>query len=304
VSRRRVTVRVPGKLNLQLSVGSARADGYHEVVSVFQAVSLFDDVVAAQTAPGNGISIEVAGESEGVPADETNLAARAALALAERTGHAPDVQLRITKAIPVAGGMAGGSADAAGALLACDTLWDTRCGHEQLLALAGQLGADVPFALVGGTAVGVDRGDRLTPAPVRGRFHWVLAVAADGLAASDVYAELDRLRSRTRVFQPTVADALMRALGDGDVVGLGRALHNDLEPAAVSLLPSLRRTLEVGRDCGALGSVVSGSGPTCAFLARDDDHALDLSVALSSTGVCRAVQRAHGPVPGARRIES
>ncbi|MET0740298.1 MAG: 4-(cytidine 5'-diphospho)-2-C-methyl-D-erythritol kinase [Candidatus Nanopelagicales bacterium] len=303
MSRRAVTVRVPGKVNLQLSVGGARDDGYHDVVSVFQAVSLFDDVAATQAPPGAGISVAVSGQQRGVPTDHTNLAARAAQLLADHAGVEPDVHLRVDKMIPVSGGMAGGSADAAGALLACDALWDTRYGRDQLLALASRLGADVPFSLVGGTAVGVDRGDRLTPALVRSRFHWVFALADEAMSTPAVYRELDRLRDGERVRKPTVSDSLMHALGTGDAAALGLALRNDLEPAAISLLPSLARTLDVGYEYGALGSVVSGSGPTCAFLVQDADDALDLAVALSAAGVCRTVKRAHGPVPGARLVD-
>jgi 4-diphosphocytidyl-2-C-methyl-D-erythritol kinase len=298
-----VTVRVPGKVNLQLSVGAGRSDGYHDLVTVFQAVSLYDEVTASGAPDGYGVEVVVEGEGAGrLPTDGSNLAVRAAQAVAERAGRRADVRLHLRKAIPVAGGMAGGSADAAGTLVACDALWATGLDPATLTELAAGLGADVPFALVGGTAVGLGTGTRLTAALARGRFHWVLALADSGLSTAEVYAAHDRLRAGSFPPEPRVADRLMAALRSGDPAALGDALHNDLEDAALTLRPSLRFTLEVGRELGALGAVVSGSGPTCAFLARDEEHAVDLAVGLSSAGVCRTVRRAEGPVPGARVV--
>ncbi|HTY73397.1 MAG TPA: 4-(cytidine 5'-diphospho)-2-C-methyl-D-erythritol kinase [Actinomycetes bacterium] len=298
--RRAVTARSPAKVNLQLSVGARRPDGYHNLVTVFHAVGLYDEVVAS---PGSGrVSVSLSGISDGdVPLGDDNLAVRAALALAEATGVDADVHLELRKTIPVAGGMAGGSADAAAALLACDALWGTHLERHELMALAAGLGADVPFALLGGTAVGLGTGTRLTSALARGRFHWVLAFAEHGLSTAEVYAEYDRLAAIG--LEPEVSDALMSALRAGDAVALGRSLSNDLQRAAVSLRPRLRLTLDVGEEYGALGAIVSGSGPTCAFLARDEEHALDLAVALTAADVCRAVARADGPVAGARVVE-
>lgn len=295
-----VTVRVPAKVNLQLSVGRLRPDGYHELVTVFQAVSLFDDVVASP-ADGDGPQVTVEGEGfDTVPTDDRNLAVRAALALAEHAGVPPAVRLHLRKGIPVAGGMAGGSADAAGTLVACDALWGTGVSRDELAALAAGLGADVPFPLVGGTAVGLGTGTRLTPALARGRYHWVLALAEEGLSTPGVFAEFDRLEAEAIRPEPRVSDALMEALRAGDPVRLGHAVSNDLQRAALALRPRLQLVLDVGAEYGALASFVSGSGPTCAFLARDESHALDLAVALSSSGVCRTVRRADGPVSGAR----
>jgi 4-diphosphocytidyl-2-C-methyl-D-erythritol kinase len=299
-----VTVRVPAKVNLQLSVGPRRPDGYHDLANVFQAVSLHDEVTAV---PGDGITVSVEGvgsatDVSGVPTDGTNLAARAARAVADRVGISAGVALRIRKAIPVAGGMAGGSADAAAALLACDALWGAGLSRADLDELAAGLGADVPFALLGNTALGVARGDRLSEVLGRGQFHWVLAVDPEGLSTAAVYAECDRLRGDAAVGEPAADPALMSALRSGDAAALGRALCNDLEAAAISLRPSLARTLEAGRDLGVLGAVVSGSGPTCAFLVADAEAALDVAVGLTALGVCRDVRRATGPVPGARVI--
>lgn len=297
-----VTVRVPAKVNLQLSVGGPRPDGYHELATVFHAVGLFDDVTAL---PGDGLTVSVEGEgSEDVPLGPDNLAVRAAELLAAHAGVEPRAHLHIHKGIPVAGGMAGGSADAAAALVALDQLWQTGLDRDELQELAAGLGSDVPFALVGHTAVGIGRGERLTPALARGRFHWVFAFADGGLSTPAVYAELDRLRGAAVLAEPRVSDALMAALRSGDPVALGRATGNDLQRAAVSLRPQLTMTLDVGEEYGALAALVSGSGPTCAFLARDEEHALDLTVALSGSGTCRTVRHATGPVAGARVVEA
>jgi len=306
-----VTVRVPAKVNLQLGVGPLRDDGYHDLVNVFHAVSLADEVTAVPSERLQ-VSVEAAPRSRvdvaGVPSGRGNLAARAALLVAARLGVEPQAALRIRKAIPVAGGMAGGSADAAAALVACARLWDDRedplLGRAELLELAAELGSDVPFALVGGTAVGLGRGERLTPALTRGTFHWVFALAEGGLSTPAVYDECDRLRAARgeRPRSPKVSEELMTALATGDAKGLGGALTNDLQPAALLLKPALRRTLAAGRDLGALGALVSGSGPTCAFLAESDEHAADLEAGLDAAGVAAALVRAHGPVSGATII--
>lgn len=294
-----VTVRVPAKVNLQLSVGAVRPDGFHEVATVYQAVSLFDEIIARPAS--EGITLTHSGEGEGtLPLGEDNLAVRAAALLAEHVGIEPAVELHIHKAIPVAGGMAGGSADAAGALLACDTLWRQGTPRDELMALASELGSDVPFALHGGTAIGTGRGENLTPVLTRGSFHWVFAIADEGLSTPAVYDECDRLRGDRKVTDPYVSDMLLQAVAAGDAVLLGKAVHNELKAAALSLRPGLRLVLEVGEDFGALGGIVSGSGPTCAFVARDEEHALDIAVALTASGVCRTVRRATGPVVGAR----
>lgn len=296
------TVRVPAKVNLELSVGPVRDDGYHDLVNVFHAVSLFDEVTAT---PADALSVTVEGPGggeapAGVPTGPDNLAARAATSLARHVGVEPRVALRIRKDIPVAGGMAGGSADAAAALVACDALWKTGLDRETLLDLAAELGSDVPFALLGGTAVGLGRGERLTPVEVTGEFHWVFGYADGGLSTPAVYAECDRLRGLNGTPPwPRVSDDLMTALKTGDVPAVGRALQNDLQPAALSLRPSLADALAAGRELGALGSIVSGSGPTCAFLAESADHAADLTSALTATRRFAAVRNARGPVPGA-----
>jgi 4-diphosphocytidyl-2-C-methyl-D-erythritol kinase len=298
-----VTVRAPAKINLGLSVGAPRADGFHDVATAYHAISLQDELVAAAS---EELSVAVTTADgiplDDVPQDRSNLAVAAALALAERARVEPLVRLHITKSIPVAGGMAGGSADAAAALVACDALWQTGLSRSELGELAAALGSDVPFSLVGGTALGTGRGEVLTPVLARGRFHWVVAIADGGLSTPAVYAECDRLRDGIPVPEPRVADALMAALRTGDADALGAALHNDLQDAACSLRPPLRETLQTGAQAGALGSLVSGSGPSVVFLARSPEHAIDIAVALSATGTCRSVRRAHGPVAGARVV--
>jgi 4-diphosphocytidyl-2-C-methyl-D-erythritol kinase len=296
-----VTVRVPAKVNLELVVGAPRSDGFHDLATVYQAVSLHDDVTAL---PGDHLTVSAEGEgADEIPLDDSNLALVAARLLAERIGVEPKAHLHIHKSIPVAGGMAGGSADAAGALLALDRLWGAGLDREQLLEVAADVGSDVPFALVGHTAMGLGRGEQLTPVLARGHFQWVFAFADGGLSTPDVYHELDRMRRGSVQPEPRVSDGLMSALRSGNAVTLGPALTNDLQRAAVSLRPGLAMTLDVGDEYGALGAVVSGSGPTCAFLARDDEHALDLAVALSASGTCRSVARAIGPVAGARVVD-
>lgn len=297
-----VRVSVPAKINLALAVSEPLPDGYHNVATVLHAVSLYDEITAE---PADTVTIRTEGEQAHlVPDDDSNLAVRAVRLLARRSGVTRGVALHVRKKIPVAGGMAGGSADAAGALLACDTLWRTGCDREELIEIAAELGSDVPFGLMGGTAVGRGRGDQLTAALARGSYHWVIALADGGLSTPAVYGELDRLRHGRTVPEPQVAADLMQALRSGDARALGQALHNDLQPAAVNLMPTLEQTLEVGLGDGALGAVVSGSGPSVAFLVEDAEHGLDLSVGLAASGVVRDVVRASGPVPGARVVDA
>ena len=296
-----VSVRVPAKVNLQLSVGPRRADGFHDLATVFHAVGLHDEVKVRPRTAGSGIAISCSGDhASEVPLDSSNLAWRAAEMLAEQARLAPDIEIRIAKTIPIAGGMAGGSADAAATLLACDALWKLDSPRSVLDRLCAELGSDVTFALHGGTAIGTGRGEQLTGVLAQGTFHWVFALASEGLSTAAVYAECDRLREGEEVPAPSVSESLMQALRAGDPVLLGKSLHNDLQPAAFSLRPSLKRVIEAGDEAGALGGIVSGSGPTCAFLARTAEHALDIAVSLTSTGLVRSVKRSSGPVPGAR----
>ncbi|MBK8868255.1 MAG: 4-(cytidine 5'-diphospho)-2-C-methyl-D-erythritol kinase [Actinomycetales bacterium] len=298
-----MTVRAPAKVNCELRVGPRRDDGFHDLATVFMAVGLYDEVTVTPSAVW---SVRTTGRYAGlVPDTKDNLALRAAKALARRARMAADpVAITIAKEIPVAGGMAGGSADAAAALIACDQLWGLRTDREVLASLAADLGSDVPFALHGGIAVGSGRGDRLAPVLARGTFHWVFALSETGLSTPEVYAECDRLRGDAEIPAPLPSAAMMAALRTGNCEVLAAALANDLQEPALSLRPELREVLEAGLEFGALGGVISGSGPTVAFLTRSAEHALDLCVSLTASGVAPEVKRARGPVHGATVITS
>ena len=302
---RGVTARVPAKVNLQLSVGPLGADGFHEVTTVFQAISLFDDVTVATADKGDGIKISITGQtSGGVPADNSNLAVKAAQLMIKNYDLPEDLVIKLKKEIPVAGGMAGGSADAAGIIVGLDSLFELGLSRDVMESVGSKIGSDVPFSICGGVAIGTGRGDQITPALAKGSYNWVLALSGQGLATPSVYQECDRLREGLSIAPPVVSEPLMQALRAGDAKALGKVLTNELQPAACSLRPALRLVLDVGVDYGALGGIVSGSGPTVAFLVSDDEHAMDLTVALSSSGVVSSVVRASGPTNGARIIES
>ncbi|MCL2092146.1 MAG: 4-(cytidine 5'-diphospho)-2-C-methyl-D-erythritol kinase [Micrococcales bacterium] len=296
-----VRARAPGKVNLSLRAGPPGADGYHPLVTVFQAVSLCEEVIAT---PADDVTVTMTGEqAETVPTDGSNLAVRAARLLARRAGISEGVHLHIDKQVPVAGGMAGGSADAAATLVAVDELWGTGACRDDLLDLARLLGADVPFALVGHTAVGTGRGDVLTPAMVIGEFHWVLALAGHGLSTPEVFEALDGLRGSDAPVPAVETDVeLMHALRTGDPHALGAALHNDLQPAALHLAPGLARTIAAAQEAGALGVVISGSGPTVAALARNRGHAQVIAASLTLSGLVDRVLTATGPAPGAHLL--
>ncbi|MCW7943254.1 4-diphosphocytidyl-2C-methyl-D-erythritol kinase [Streptomyces hygroscopicus] len=292
-----VTVRVPAKVNVQLAVGGARPDGFHDLANVFLAVGLYDEITVTEA---DELRVTCSGpDAAQVPLDLTNLAARAALALAGRRGLEAAAHIHIAKDIPVAGGMAGGSADGAGALVACDALWGTRASREELLDICAELGSDVPFSLVGGAALGTGRGERLTALEVGGTFHWVFAMAGRGLSTPAVFREFDRLGEGTRIPEPVASQDLLDALAKGDTAALAAAVSNDLQPAALSLFPELAHTLAVGRAAGAQAGLVSGSGPTTAFLARDRADAERIAEALRASGTCRSARVAVSPAPGA-----
>jgi 4-diphosphocytidyl-2-C-methyl-D-erythritol kinase len=298
-----VTVRVPAKVNLHLAVGDRRPDGYHDLTTVFQALSLTDEIVVAATEdPG----VEVTGEgAAAVPDGTDNLAWKAVEALADHVGRDPAdnrVRVLIRKAIPVAGGMAGGSADAAATLVGLAALWKLDIARDELASVAARLGSDVPFMLHGGTALGTGRGEQLVPVLTRHTFHWVIALDRRGLRTPEVFGELDRLRDDGRPQRTGDVEPVLEALASGDPRQLALLLGNDLQAAAVSLRPALRRTLRAGVAAGALAGLVSGSGPTCAFLCSDGDTAVRVAAELAGAGVCRTVRVASGPVPGARVV--
>lgn len=297
-----VTVRVPAKVNVQLGVGAARPDGYHDLANVFLAVGLYDEITVT---PADELRVTCEGpDADQVPLDRTNLAARAAEALAARYGRSPGVHIHIAKDIPVAGGMAGGSADGAGALVACDALWGTGASRDELLGICAELGSDVPFSLAGGAALGIGRGEQLTPLEVGGTFHWVFAMAGRGLSTPAVFREFDRLGEGTDIPEPVASGELLAALAKGDPDALAAAVSNDLQPAALSLFPELAGTLAAGRAAGALTALVSGSGPTTAFLVRGPEAAAAVAQALLASGTCRTVRTASGPAPGATIVDA
>ncbi len=300
-----VTARAPGKVNLQLSVGAVRDDGFHPLASIFHAVAMPEEVTVAAGAPGTGIVIsEVTGlQADEVPRDATNLVWRAAERLAVEVGRpAPDLQVTISKGVPVAGGMAGGSADCAAALVALNDLWGSPLARDDLARVALDLGSDVPFSLMGGTALGLGRGELLSPLMVRGTFHWVFATATRGLSTPAVYAAFDRLVAGRIVPEPEADAALVAALIAGDARALARVLHNDLQEPALTLRPTLRDVLDAGIAAGALGGMVSGSGPTVAFLVADPAAGAVVHATVSGLEHVRAAFTTTGPAPGARVI--
>jgi 4-diphosphocytidyl-2-C-methyl-D-erythritol kinase len=303
-----VAARAPAKVNVHLAVGPLRPDGFHELRTVYLAVSLFDTVTVR---PGDGLALTVTGEgtagtgADAVPADRRNLVWQAAELLADRAGVPADATIAVDKSIPAAAGLAGGSADAAAALVALDALWGTRATRGELAALAAQLGSDVPFSLLGGVALGSGRGEQLTPVLARRRWDWVLGIAGEGLSTPAVYAELDRLRAEGRLpagDEPAPAEPVITALRSGPVPALAAALSNDLQAPAVSLRPALRRALRAATGAGAPAAIVSGSGPTVAALAQDEESAVRLTAVLAGEGVYRTVRAVHGPVAGARLV--
>lgn len=298
-----VTVAAPAKINLQLGVGPLRADGFHTLATVYQAVELYDDVTVTRsdrttlTVSSDGVDVSA------VPTDGSNLALRAVAVLVEHAGLRPDeagVRVHVHKRIPTAGGMAGGSADAAAALLACDALWGLGIRREELMALAASLGSDVPFSLVGGTAVGTGRGEVVEPVDDSGTYWWVVALSDRGLATPAVYAELDRLNAGQDVPDPVLSRALLHALAHGDPARVAATLSNDLTDAALSLRPDLADVLHLGARPPALAGLLSGSGPTCLFLAPDEPAARQVATVLGAAGTTALVAR--GPAPGAHVV--
>jgi 4-diphosphocytidyl-2-C-methyl-D-erythritol kinase len=296
-----VAVTAPAKINLSLGVGPLRPDGFHALATVYQAIGLYDRVTVTDA---DDVTVAVHAEArvpvDDVPLDERNIAVRAARLLAEQHGVESGAAITIDKGIPVAGGMAGGSADAAATLLACDHLWGLESPKEHLLELAAELGSDVPFALVGGTAIGSGRGETVTPLMTRGEYWWVVLESATGLSTPAVYREFDALYG-TDVDAPELPDELMQALRGHDVAALGSSLSNDLQDAALRLRPELGQALEQGRLESAYGAILSGSGPSCLFLCEGRSHAVQVAGGLRSQGL-GAVSFAPGPVHGARVV--
>ncbi|MGL5825852.1 MAG: 4-(cytidine 5'-diphospho)-2-C-methyl-D-erythritol kinase [Nocardioides sp.] len=293
-------VRAPAKLNLHLGVGAVREDGFHPLDTVYQAIGIYDDVIASASEVDRWrVSLVAADyvDVDAVPLDASNIVARAARLLRPRAR--PGTEVRIRKDIPVAAGMAGGSADGAAALVALDRLWNRRTTDREFLDLAARLGSDVPFALVGGTAHGTGRGELVEPVPDSGSWWWVAALSPIGLSTPEVYAHWDRLFPSAGP-GPTPALPVLTAVASGNVRALARAMHNDLEAAAFDLRPDLAALVERGEAEGALRGMVTGSGPTCVFLCESADHARDVAAALNDRN--RVVLVANGPVAGAHLV--
>ena len=306
-SPRQVVVKAPAKINVYFRVGALQDDGYHEVASLYQAVSLYEEVTATES-ESFSLSFDGPIDASQLPTGDTNLAMRAAKLLAAKTGYSGGVALRVTKNVPIAGGLGGGSADAAATLVACDALWQTGVGKETLHSLAAQLGADVPFALSGGTAVGTGRGDQLSSALATGAFHWLLVFPGLGLSTPEVYKRLDELREHGRpdiapkLERPSVDTSVLQAIRLGDPSALAPELHNDLQQATLDLAPELHELLQLGNASGALAGIVSGSGPTLAFLIHSAEDAEKLGAVFTERGY--VAMHATGPAPGARLLHA
>ena len=294
------TVKVPAKINLSLKVAPLAKDGYHPLATVFHAVSIYDEVTISKVRPGQE-EISVAGnDAEKVPTNKDNLVSKAITEIAKHVNQPIHSRIHIHKAIPIAGGMAGGSADAAATILGINYLWDFHLSVDELNEIAAKVGSDVPFLLHGNTALGYGRGEQLTPVLHRNSLHWVIATNDYGLSTPEVYAEFDYLTNNKDVEDPEISLELLQALAHGDPNEVAKNLINDLQPAAISLKPEIRRLLRAGEEAGALRGIVSGSGPTCVFLCFDDTAASDIAIDLLSSGTCKQAVTAFGPVPGAR----
>ncbi len=292
-------VSAPAKINLCLGVGPVREDGYHPLATVYQAVGLYDDVTLR---PAERPQVTVSGDgvdADDVPTDESNLAWRAVQLLAEHHARDLAVAIHVRKRIPVAGGLAGGSTDAAAALVGTDALFGLHTPRPELMAIAAELGSDVPFCLEGGTAMGSGRGELVTPVMTRGDYWWVVVPDSGGLSTPAVYERFDRLHGAD-VPDPAVPDGLLVALRAGDPHRLGAALSNDLQPAALSFRPDLGDLLDSGREASAHGALVSGSGPTTVFLCESEAHAEVIDLHLQRESGISPALVVRGPVPGAR----
>jgi 4-diphosphocytidyl-2-C-methyl-D-erythritol kinase len=295
-----LTVRAPAKINLHLGVGAVRDDGFHPLATVYQAIGMYDDVTVADAETWSlAVVAHARIDVSEVPTDDSNIALRAGRLLAAHHGLERAATISIEKGIPVAGGLAGGSADAAATLLALDRLWSLDTSDDDLLALAAELGSDVPFALVGGTATGHGRGEVVERVPDNGAWWWVVVESDIGLSTPAVYAAYDRLEASA--LHPEVPAALLDALAAGDPDALAAAIGNDLTGPALALRPDLAGVLDDGREAGALAALLSGSGPTCLFLCRDAGHATAVRIGMTDAGYER-VTAAAGPVAGAHRV--
>ncbi|GAA2235660.1 4-(cytidine 5'-diphospho)-2-C-methyl-D-erythritol kinase [Rarobacter faecitabidus] len=295
-----ISVTTFGKINLSLRSGPVDEHGYHPLRTVFASLDLRETI---SVTPASEFTLRVANDPAGlVPLDESNLATRAAKLLAERVGRRPDVAIEIVKGVPVAGGMGGGSADAAGALLALNELWEIGLHPRQLAAIARPLGADVPFAVLGGVALGTGRGDSVQPVPSAVPLHFALAFQDEGISTAGAYRAYDALSPRA--LNQDAESALLAALAAGDLLAIGAELHNDLQPVALQFIPRLAQVMDLATGQGALGVIVSGSGPSVAALARDADHAAEICAAWLASGTVSGARTAVTVTPDEAREAS
>jgi 4-diphosphocytidyl-2-C-methyl-D-erythritol kinase len=258
---------------------------------VLQSIALWDELEVEVVPEGLGLEVE----GGGLPPAETNLVLVAARELARRSRDLPGARFRLRKGIPVSAGLGGGSADGAAALIALDRLWGLHLPAVNLHTMAAEVGSDVPFCIGGGTGVATGRGDKVREVPSRGATWWVVGIDHDRLATQDVYDHFDELGLATPLEDRWPTD-LLDALTAADAERLAGVLYNDLEPAAFDLLPALAKSKQRLLEAGALGAVMSGSGPTMLGLCRDEDHASQVARAVRSSFA--RVEVARGPVPG------
>jgi len=302
IARMSVTVRAAAKINLRLAVGPPREDGFHPLLTVYQAISLYDDVTVSD-ADAWSVAVEPTGDLDcsGAPLDGSNIAVRAGRLLSTHHGVRRAAAIRIAKGIPVAGGLAGGSADAAAALVALDRLWDLNTTDEDLLRLAAELGSDVPFALIGGTARGTGRGEVVEQIDDPGTWWWVVVPNATGMSTPEVYREFDRLYPGLLSHHHLRVHDMPGILRTRDFRLLGRNLENDLQPAALSLRPDLEQT-DLDLFEARAFRLLSGSGPTFLGLVETQERAHEVCEHMLDRGY-RDIRVATGPVAGAHVVE-
>ncbi len=296
-----VAAKAPAKINLILRVGSPDNSGYHPLVTVFQAVDIWDEV-AVSPADSDHLEIEGSVALSGVPTDQTNIVWRAVEALSAVKGNREPLAIRITKTIPVAGGMAGGSADAAATLVALNELWQLGRTPQQLADIAATLGADVPFSVAGGLALGEGRGDVLTPLTRQQPIHVVVVTSPLALSTPLVYKTLDDLRGAGARTLGALTEAELASVTGDDLDRLAGVVVNDLQAATLQLAPAVQDNLDVLSETGALAALVSGSGPTVFGLCRDQDHASHVADTLRRRGLS-AIETVSTPL-GAHLISS
>ena len=288
-----LVLRTSAKVNLALEVLGKRGDGYHEIATVLQAVDLFDRLTM-ETAD----ILSLHADDPELPTDDGNLVMRAARLLQKTAGIEKGARLRLQKRIPVAAGLGGGSSDAAATLLGLNRLWGLRWPRARLQELAVELGMDVPFFLGTGRAVARGRGERLQVLPGGGGYALVLVNPRTPLSTREVYG---RVPGGWHA-EPTGTERVIEALRRRNVAALAAALTNNLERVVEPVLPVIGRMKAALLAAGALGAIMSGSGPTVFGLARSLDHARQVRSRVSRAGwACWAVRTNSGPAIRASR---